>query len=396
MMSFLLVSMLFVSSNQASAQCVISAPYDNGSDATGSSLAQSFVATCDGVLSQVKLISLTNQTGITVTIYSGEGVGGSVLGSVTGVSTHNAIEFIDYSIIDLSSANVSVTSGNTYTFKLTNPGTGQVGFWHSNTNHYAGGIAYYQGAASSSLDFIFIVDIAAGSSNAAPTATAPSAPSVTEDDTNVALADDIQVADTDGDDQTVTFTITGGTLTTGTTGIIFGGSGNGSASFTAAGTLAAINTALDAATFTPTPNLNGTNAGVISFTTNDGTVSSSAASVSFNITAVNDDPTISGLPTDITVSEDIASNVDLSAATFNDVDAGSNSIVLTIVTSTGTLTASTVGSVTIGGSGTGTLSLTGAAANIDTYLNTASNIKYTSALNVNGSDAATLTLTAND
>ncbi|TDO55778.1 cadherin-like domain-containing protein [Sunxiuqinia elliptica] len=396
MMSFLLVSMLFVSNNQASAQCVISASYDNGSDATGSSLAQSFVATCDGVLSQVKLISLTDQTGITVTIYSGEGVGGSVLGSVTGVSTHNAIEFIDYSIIDLSSANISVTSGNTYTFKLTNPGTGQVGFWHSNTNHYAGGIAYYQGTASSSLDFIFIMDIAAGSSNAAPTATAPSAPIVSEDDTNVALTDDIQVADTDGDDQTVTFTITGGTLTTGTTGITFGGSGNGSASFTASGTLAVINTALDAATFTPTPNLNGTNAGVISFYANDGTENSNTASVSFNITAVNDDPTISGLPTDITVSEDVASNVDLSAATLSDVDAGANNIVLTIAASTGTLTASSGGPVTIGGSGTGTLSLTGAVANIDTYLNTASNIKYTSASNVNGNNAATLTLTAND
>ncbi|WP_461632313.1 cadherin domain-containing protein [Labilibaculum euxinus] len=233
--------------------------------------------------------------------------------------------------------------------------------------------------------------------NATPTATAPSAPSVTEDDTNVALADDIQVADTDGDNQTVTFTITGGTLTIGTAGsITFPSGSNGTSSFSAAGNLSDINAALDAATFTPTPNLNGTNAGTISFTTNDGTVSSSATSVSFNITAVNDDPTISGLPTDITVSEDIASNVDLSAATLSDVDAGSNSIVLTIETSAGTLTAGSGGSVTVGGSGTATLSLTGSVANIDTYLNTSSNIKYTSVSNVNGSAAATLTLTAND
>uniref|UniRef100_UPI0035653A7E cadherin-like domain-containing protein n=1 Tax=Ancylomarina sp. TaxID=1970196 RepID=UPI0035653A7E len=394
-----------------------------------------------------------------------------------------------------------------------------------------------------------------GAANAAPTATALSAPSVSEDDTNVALADNIQVADTDGDDQTLTFTITGGTLTTGTTGITFGGNGNGSASFTASGTLAAINTALDAATFTPTPNLSGTNAATISFTTNDGTDDSNTASVSFDITAVNDtpvisidgsvlsytennaaiqidaaatvtdpdgdadwnggqlaielnsyidssdeisvsdtdgdgiaitisganifangtdvgdlvpsggvatggtqlaigfdsdatnaivqqvfrsiryrntsdnpgtserwitisaldavlasktvqrtigvtavndDPTISGLPTDITVTEDIASNVDLSAATLADVDAGANSIVLTITTSTGTLSASTGGSVTIGGSGTGTLTLTGTVANIDTYLNIASNIKYTGASNINGNDAATLSVSAND
>ena len=61
--------------------------------------------------------------------------------------------------------------------------------------------------------------------NSAPTATAPSAPTVNEDDTNVALADNIEVADSDSDDQTVSFTITGGTVTIGTTGITFGGSG---------------------------------------------------------------------------------------------------------------------------------------------------------------------------
>ncbi|MHA7108989.1 Calx-beta domain-containing protein [Sunxiuqinia elliptica] len=235
-----------------------------------------------------------------------------------------------------------------------------------------------------------------GATNSAPTATAPSAPTVSEDDTNVALANDIQVADTDGDNQTVTFTITGGTLTIGTTGITFDGSGNGNASFTAEGTLAAINTALDAATFTPTPNLSGSNVATISFTTNDGNVSSTAASVTFNITEVNDDPTISGLPTDITVTEDIASNVDLSAATFGDVDAGSNSIALKLTVGAGTLTASSGGGVTVGGSGTSILTLTGTASNIDTYLNTASNIKYTGASNVNGNDAATLSLTAND
>ncbi|MRT93835.1 cadherin domain-containing protein [Ancylomarina sp. 16SWW S1-10-2] len=232
--------------------------------------------------------------------------------------------------------------------------------------------------------------------NNAPTATAPSTPIVAEDDTNVALANDIQVSDTDGDDQTLTFTITGGKLTTGTSGLTFGGGGNGSSSFTAAGTLAAINTALDAATFTPTSNLNGTNAGTISFTTNDGTETSSAASVSFDISAVNDDPQISGLPSDINVTEDVTSNVDLSATTLSDVDAGGNSIVLTITAGTGTLVASSGGSVTIGGSDTGVLSLSGTLANINTYLNSASNIKYTGSLNVSGNDASSVSLTVND
>lgn len=117
--------------------------------------------------------------------------------------------------------------------------------------------------------------------NTAPVATAPSAPTVNRKDTNVALADDIQIVDSDGDDQTVSFTITGGTLTLGTSGISFGGSGNGTAAFTATGTLANINAALDAATFTP--NTAGINAGTISFTSNDGTDDSNTASVTFNI-----------------------------------------------------------------------------------------------------------------
>ncbi|WP_339755054.1 MBG domain-containing protein [Algoriphagus aquimarinus] len=367
----------------------------------------------------------------------------------------------------------------------------------------------------------------------APVATAPTAPVVTEDATNVALDNDIQVVDVDGDDQTVTFTITGGTVTLGTTGITFGGSGNGSASFTAAGTLAAINTALDAATFSPTSNLFGTNAGTIAFVSNDGTADSNNASVTFNIagvndapvvdhngvsradwtegasptvinsailvsdpeddnitaatisivdfvtgdilgittpspytssynsgtgvlslsgtgtaaqmqaalrtvvfshstddpgqgdtdnsraisfyvtdanastsstignigigiSSVNDNPTISGLPTDISVVENTASNVDLSAATFGDPDANSNDITLKLGVTTGTLTASDAGGVTVAGSGTVTLILTGTASEIDAYLNTASNIKYTGPVSVTGNDAATLTLTAND
>lgn len=127
--------------------------------------------------------------------------------------------------------------------------------------------------------------------NTAPMATAPTAPSVSEDATNVALANNIQITDAEATDtQTATFTITGGTLTIGTSGITFGGAGNGFSSFTAAGSLTAINAALDAATFTPTANLNGTGVGTIAFITNDGTVDSNNATITFDITAVNDEP----------------------------------------------------------------------------------------------------------
>ncbi|MCE4564244.1 choice-of-anchor D domain-containing protein [Maribellus sp. CM-23] len=109
----------------------------------------------------------------------------------------------------------------------------------------------------------------------------------------------------------------------------------------------------------------------------------------------NTDPLITGLPTDVTVTEDVASNVDLSAALFTD-DAGDSTVMLTLTVGKGTLTASSGGGVTVNGSGTLVLELTGTPVNIDTYLNTASNIKYTGELNDYGDNATTLSLVAND
>ena len=54
------------------------------------------------------------------------------------------------------------------------------------------------------------------------------------------------------------------------------------------------------------------------------------------ISAINDDPTNAGsLPSDISVTEDILSNVDLSAVNFSDVDAGGSTLTVTLSTSTG-------------------------------------------------------------
>nr|WP_320049975.1 InlB B-repeat-containing protein [uncultured Desulfuromonas sp.] len=140
-----------------------------------------------------------------------------------------------------------------------------------------------------------------------------------------------------------------------------------------------------------------TGARTVRTTVNDGDGgTSSAADVTIMVVAVNDDPAIATLPTDVAVTEDTLSNVDLSAATLSDVDSGVSSITLTLSVDSGTLTASSGGSVTVSNSGTAILTLTGTVTNIDTYLNTAANIQYTGSSNTYGNDAATLTLTAND
>lgn len=106
------------------------------------------------------------------------------------------------------------------------------------------------------------------------------------------------------------------------------------------------------------------------------------------------DPSINGLPTDVTVDEDTLSNVNLSAATLTDPD--STSISLTIAAGAGTLTAGSGSGVIVAGSGTSTLTLFGDVTDIDVFLNTASNIQYTGPSNAQGNNVTTLTLTGDD
>jgi hypothetical protein len=153
----------------------------------------------------------------------------------------------------------------------------------------------------------------------------------------------------------------------------------------------------DAFTFKAWDRTGGYANGQATVDTTSGTAFSSATdTVSLTATAVNDDPTATGLPTDVTVTEDTLSNLDLSALTFADVDSASNAISLVLTAGAGTLTASSGGNVTVSGSGSGQLTLSGTASDIDTFLNTASNVKYTGAANAAGDNVTTLTLTAND
>ena len=109
----------------------------------------------------------------------------------------------------------------------------------------------------------------------------------------------------------------------------------------------------------------------------------------------NDLTTISGLPTDVVVVEETAADLDLSAVSLGDVD-GNVGFAVTLTADTGTMTATSGGLVTVTGSGTGALVLTGLVADIDTFLNTASAIQYTGGTDVAGDNAATITLSAND
>ena len=227
------------------------------------------------------------------------------------------------------------------------------------------------------------------------------------------------VTDVDAASGTMTATINVGegaiTVAAGDSGVSISG-GNGSGTVTITGTLSQLDNLLTGAstgtitylnssdtpsastTITVTVN-DGGNTGADPGLTADGSSEDGSASQTINITATNDDPTNpGGLPSDIVVTEDVSGNVDLSQINLNDVDHGGGNLTVTLTTATGgNLSAISGGGVTIGGSGSGTLTLTGTLANLNTYLDTASNIQYLhSTANLNGNNADTITVTVND
>ncbi len=287
----------------------------------------------------------------------------------------------------------------TITFRAWDRSSGSAGGTADTTTN--GGATAFSAASDTA-------SISVSAVNDAPTISGlPASVSFTEDTQGNFDISAATFADVDSGSGNVTLTLAAGAGTFAATsggGVTIGGSGSGTLTLT--GTAANIDSYLNAAgniQYTPASNASGSPATTVTVTANDGgnTGSGGGGNVSLgtinvNVSAVNDDPTISSLPASVTVTEDQASNFDLSAATFADVDSGGAAISLVLTAGAGTFTASDSGGVTVSGSGSGALTLSGTAANIDTFLNTASNIQYTTASNANGTPATTVTLTAND
>ena len=155
------------------------------------------------------------------------------------------------------------------------------------------------------------------SANQAPVITAPAAAQTTLEDTHFSYTGGNQISFSDadalpGDNEQITLTVTGGTASlSGLTGLT--GSGNGTASMTYSGTIAALNAALNGLSFAPTANLNGAGAGSIQLVVNDlghnggSPQSDTRPTLSVNITPVNDAPSfVKG--SDQTVAEDSGSH----------------------------------------------------------------------------------------
>jgi uncharacterized delta-60 repeat protein len=224
--------------------------------------------------------------------------------------------------------------------------------------------------------------------------------SYSEGATGVAF-DNIVVSDVDTDEQ-ITATLT---LANPSTGVLTTSSGNGetyssgTGIWTVTGTVYQVNAALAMVAFSPASD-NDQNT-TLAIDIRDGLEAGATpmmGNITLPVTALNDDPWNSGsLPTNIIVTEDIASNVDLSAIDLNDVDAGVGALTVTLTTSTGgNLTAAAGAGISPGGTSTA-LTLTGTLADLNTYFDDTNNLQYLHSIaHTNGNNANTIQIKIND
>ena len=224
----------------------------------------------------------------------------------------------------------------------------------------------------------------------------PSNITVTEDIVSEVDLSGVVFTDVDSDNLTVTLTADSGTFVATSTGeVIVGGSGNEVLTLT--GSISDLNNYLDITSnieYTGASDVTGDDVASFTITANDGSLDSVISTVNLDIIPVNDVPTIDGIPTDITVTEDTASEVDLSLVYFSDID--SDNLTVSLTADTGTFVATSTGEVTVGGSGSEVLTLAGNTIDLNNYLDITSNIEYTGVRDVTGDNAASFTIVAND
>ncbi|WP_312586804.1 DUF4347 domain-containing protein [Comamonas terrigena] len=229
-------------------------------------------------------------------------------------------------------------------------------------------------------------DITITAVNNSPTISAVATLPITED-TPAALGQ-ITFSDVDTTLGVVTFSVGSGTLSAiGAGGVTVGGTAT---ALTLSGTLANINNFILANRLLYTPAANASGDVTLTININTTSVSDATTTVTLQVAAVNDAPVITA-PASITVTEDVSSVI--SGFSFTDVDAGISTVTATFSVPSGTLSAITGMGVTVGGSGTGELTLSGSLADINFFV-AANGLTFKTAQDSTAS--VTLTVTLND
>ncbi|PST25377.1 hypothetical protein C7U60_05675, partial [Mesorhizobium plurifarium] len=141
--------------------------------------------------------------------------------------------------------------------------------------------------------------------------------------------------------------------------------------------------------FTPDLNENGADYAFFTFQVGDGSAADPTPNTfTFNVDPVNDAP-VNTLPATFDVKED--AEVRLTGLSVSDIDAANGPISVTLSVSSGSLSASPAGGVTVSGSGTDAIVLQGTLADINAYLAGASAPVFTPLPDMSGPVALTMT-----
>jgi len=227
--------------------------------------------------------------------------------------------------------------------------------------------------------------------NDLPSATGlPARLSVTEDLGSALDLSAVTLADPDTTAPlTVTLSVSAGRLETpGGTGVLVTGGGTGVLTLT--GTMAAIDLLLNTAgvlTYTSAPN--DTAPVTLTFAADDGTGPTSLGQFMLDITAVNDLPQ-GILPQSVFATEDLISGLTLSGLSLSDPDAAAG-LSLTLSVAAGQLQALGGAGVTVAGSGSAVLTLTGGEAALNAWLLQPGAVSYLGLAEANGHVAMTVT-----
>ncbi|MCE5363636.1 DUF4347 domain-containing protein [Pseudomonas anguilliseptica] len=229
--------------------------------------------------------------------------------------------------------------------------------------------------------------------NDAPLVTAPITIGVTEDTPSAITGISFSDVDAGSSSVTVTLSVTSGSLAaTSDGGVTIGGT---SSALTLTGSISNINTFIAGSNVSFTTAANATADVTLTASINDGGNTGSGGAQSANdvitlqVTAINDAPTITA-PGSISITEDVPGA--LTGISFADVDAGSGNVTVTLSVASGTLSATSSGGVTVGGTASA-LTLSGTIADINAFI-AASGVSFTTASNAVSN--VTLTVAIND
>lgn len=220
----------------------------------------------------------------------------------------------------------------------------------------------------------------------APVISAPAITQVVEDVASV--INQISISDPDSVNVYMTLNVTSGTLAaTSGAGVVVGGNAT---TMNLSGTIAAVNAFIANNRVTYTTAANATADATLTVVVDTGSVGTDTRTITLAATPVNDAPVVT-VPGSLSVTEDVSSS--LTGISFSDVDAGSGSVTATFSVTSGTLSAVSGSGVTVGDSGTATLTLSGTLSDINAFI-AASSVKFQTALD--NTSSVLLTVTIND